>query len=705
MLFLFYIYSSTATGQSLITEGVLNVLGNPSDAMMRDYFRELTDRQFTLRDSLLNSLRSAEEWDMRAQTIRDSMISWTGPLPERTPLNARTTGKLQRDGYTIEKVLFESRPGFYVSGNLYLPDNFSGKRPAHLNVIGHAKVGKADERYQRMSISQAKKGFVVLTIDQLGQGERQVPLYEQWGSAPGNAHRITGTQAFLSGTHVFNIMVWDAIRAVDFLAGRPEVDPEKICMTGSSGGGMMTTYILPFDDRIAVAVPACNPNTWSYRVHANLATDHEQVFFAAFESGIDPRGDPLFCQVPRPLMLNTTSDDNLNPPRGVWELDTWLSKSYSVHGVPEKVTTSMVRAAHDYNREQREATYSWMLKWTGNDSSDFWEEETTLEKEEDLWAAVNGNVADEPGSRSAHEIVLDYLKENRAAAPEIKTERELAGLRLTMPDLIKEVLNMDPESGQGAGRVKNTIKVGDYKVKHFIVTPEAGIVLPGVIIEPSEKHSGKDIVLYLHEKGKKEIIKDIDIVEELLDKGYSVYMADLRGTGETAPDMSEKFWDFLAGKPLFGQRVMDIHAIIEWIKIENGSDCNIKIWGTGLCSLYAAFSGVLEENITGLVLENPLISFESVVTVDIPGYNHEILLPGILEHFDMQQIYQSLVPKPVMLINPLSGDRQRAGRTEMSKIAEPVSETYRLMNCPGNWGIRSTEDNERRRIISESLVL
>ncbi|MDD4145416.1 MAG: hypothetical protein PHN68_12360, partial [Prolixibacteraceae bacterium] len=171
------------------------------------------------------------------------------------------------------------------------------------------------------------------------------------------------------------------------------------------------------------------------------------------------------------------------------------------------------------------------------------------------------------------------------------------------------------------------------------------------------------------------------------------------------PDMSEKFWDFLAGEPLFGQRVMDIHAIIEWIKIENGSDCNIKIWGTGMCSLYAAFSGVLEENITGLVLENPLISFESVVTVDIPGYNHEILLPGILEHFDMQQIYQSLVPKPVMLINPLSGDRQRAGMTEMSKIAEPVSETYRLMNCPGNWGIRSTEDNERRRIISESLVL
>jgi dienelactone hydrolase len=128
-------------------------------------------------------------------------------------------------------------------------------------------------------------------------------------------------------------MVWDAIRAIDYLESRPEVDPNKICMTGTSGGGMMTTYILPFDDRISVAVPTCNPNTWSHRVHAGLSTDHEQVFFGAFESNIDPRGDPLFCQVPKPLLINATTDDNLNPPGGVWELSTWLFKSYSAHGI------------------------------------------------------------------------------------------------------------------------------------------------------------------------------------------------------------------------------------------------------------------------------------------------------------------------------------------------------------------------------------
>ena len=104
----------------------------------------------------------------------------------------------------------------------------------------------------------------------------------------------------------------------------------------------MTTYILPFEPRITVAIPACNPNTWSHRVHANLATDHEQVFPSAFAAGIDPRGDPLFCHVPKPLLINATSNDNLNPTAGVWELNGWLEKAYASHHESERFKTTMV---------------------------------------------------------------------------------------------------------------------------------------------------------------------------------------------------------------------------------------------------------------------------------------------------------------------------------------------------------------------------
>ncbi len=679
-------FHSFLDGQKTISAKDLTVLDQPANTMMKSYLTGIVNRQFARRDSLLSTLKTASDWDRRAQTIRDSMASWTGPLPERKPLNALVTGRLERDGYTIEKVLFESRPNYLVSGNLYVPKDLPSPRPAHLNVIGHVQDGKANERYQRMSVAQVKNGFVVLTIDQMGQGERGLL----------SSHKIIGTQGFIVGTHVFNLMLWDAIRAIDYLVSRPEVDPDKICMTGSSGGGMMTTYVLPFDDRIAVAVPTCNPNTWSERVHANLASDHEQVFFGAFESSIDPRGDPLFAQVPRPLMLNTTTDDPLNPPRGVWGLNTWLYKSYAAHGVPEKITTSMIKAGHAYNKEQREITYAWMRRWTGQESANFWEEDTPLEKEEDLWAASGGSIFNEPGSRSPRALVLDYLTEHKAKWGELKSAEALKKQKAKMTGLISDLLNTDFHDINGAGEFKKKRVVGDMAIRPFVLKPEAGIVLPGVLMEPVTATAKRKVILYLHEKGKKEILNDLDIASDLLKKGYSICAVDLRGIGETSPDLAVKFWDFLAGKPIFGQRVKDVLSILEWLKGPEVEAQDIKIWGTGMCALYGAFAGVLNNEITQFVLEEPLVSFESVVKVDVPAYSHEVILPGILEKFDMTQVYQALCPRQVLVLNPLSGDKSHAGNIELDRMDEEVSGVYNMLNRQELWNMQRISDQERR---------
>jgi dienelactone hydrolase len=697
-------FSNSVYGQMIITGNDLTVLDEPADTMMRSYLTGLVDRQFADREAMLSILKTESDWDEWISTIRDSVISWTGPLPERTPLNARITKRIDKGDYIIENIIYESRPNYYISGNLYLPKNISGRRPAHLNVIGHAADGKANERYQRMSIAQAKNGFVVFTIDQLGQGERLVKQYEGFDSAPGNAHRIIGIQAFISGTHVFNIMVWDAIRAIDYLVSRPEVDPGKICMTGSSGGGMMTTYILPLDNRIAVAVPTCNPNTWSYRVHANLGTDHEQVFFGAFESKIDPRGDLLFTQAPKPLMLNTTTDDNLNPPRGVWNLSNWLYKLYSVYGVPEKFTTSMVRAAHDYNQEQREMTYSWMLRWTGNDASDLWEEDAVIEKEDDLFAAKGGSVYNEPGSRSDHDLVLDYFNANKAEWGAVKNSKGLEQLKTEMKPLVKEILHTDFNNVNVTVNLKDSRSTGGVKIRKFVLNPEAGIVLPGVLIEPSGNNKTGKYILYINEKGKTTLSDDSDIVGDLVNKGYAICAVDLRGFGETSPDMAGRFWDFLSGKPIFGQRVKDILTIVNWLKDSDVGAEEIKLWGTGMCALYGSFAGVLSDVISGFVLEQPLISFESVVRVNIPAYNHEILLPGILEKFDMTQIYQSLCPRKVSVINPLAGDKNIAEKTDIEQTGQAVSVTYKALRKSGVWNMVKLQGAERADLIVNTFA-
>ena len=686
-------------GQGTLSVEDLTVLKNPADTMMRRYLTAIVDHQFAARDSLLSTLITAGDWDKRVKTIRDSMISWAGPFPTRNPLNAKITGTLKRDGYTIEKILFESRPGFYVSANLYLPEDVSSPRPAILNVLGHMANGKAADIAQLRSIFQAKKGFVALTIDNLGQGERQVADYSSWSSAPGNAHTITGIQAFVAGTNVFNIMVWDAIRAIDYLESRPEVDGSRIGITGCSGGGMMTTYILPFEPRISVAVAACNPNTWSHRVHAGLSADHEQIIFGCFESAIDPRGDPLFAFVPKPLLINATTDDNLNPARGVWELSTWLYKAYSAYGGPEKFNTTMVEAGHGYNRDQREISYSWFLKWMDGNSSDFLERDIEIEKDEDLWATVNGSTYDVTGSRQSQDLVHDYISENKAAWTIPQTSAALNKHKSIMPKLIGEILRISPQNDVPEASFIGTHDAGNFRIRKFILQTEKGIILPGILLEPDIIPAGSATILYLSQSGKKDLLNDNEIVKELLASGKTICAIDLRGYGETAPDMAGMHWDFLSGRPIFGQRVHDILATINWLKNSEIKAGDIKIWGKGMGSLYSAFAGVLTNNISGFVLEEPLISFESIVRVRVPGYRDEIVLPGILEKFDMPQVYQALCPKPILIVNPLSGDKKSADFPETEPVNKAVLATYKGLKIQKSWNIQNNNSDQRGQLI------
>ncbi len=696
LMFILSIFNLNAQNQLSIKD--ITVLKEPADNMMKDYLTQLVDRQFAVRDSILSTLQSAEDWDTRAQDIREFIISGTGPFPKRTPLNARITDRLERKDYVVENILFESRPNFLVSANLYLPKNVTFPRPVILNITGHNQEGKGSARTQKICIAQVKKGFVALAIDVLGQGERQI-----YDVQVGIAHQIIGTQAFISGTHVFNFMAWDAIRAIDYLVSRPEVDAQKIGITGSSGGGMMSTYILPFEDRIKVAVPVCNPNTWNYRVHANLSTDHEQVFFGAFDNAIDPRGDPLFAQAPNPLLINATTDDDLNPAKGVWDLSSWLYKSYSAHGVPEKFTTTMVKAAHEYNLEQREITYSWMLRWTGGHSEGYLEEYTDVEKMEDLWASKNGSVFAEPESRHPHEWVLKYLSGHRHSPKAIDNKKSLQIHKADMSKFIKNVLNMDFDNIQVSGGIEETRSVGDITISTFVLEPETGIVLPGILLDSKAKNSSSDVILYLSENGKSDILKEMDLVEDILGKGYRICSVDLRGMGETSPDMKGKLWDFLLGKPIFGQRIYDILATTKWLKESEISAQKIKLWGTGTAALYGAFAGVLSDDISGFLLDEPLLSFESVVQVEVPKYGTEIMLSGLLEKFDMPQVYQALSSRPVAILNPLLGDKTLAAKSDIDIMDKIVSRTYKGLKRSKKWQIDVVSDQEKKGIIFNGL--
>jgi dienelactone hydrolase len=693
---------SQAFGSQLSPDD-LTVLREPADEMMFSYLSSIIDQPFADRDARLARLKTKEDWERRSEEIRSAMQRWVRLPDRRTPLNARVTGRLEKKDYLVEKILFESRPHFYVSASLYLPKNISGKRPAILNVLGHNSEGKGAADKQRRCIAQAKKGFVALIIDGIGQGERKIEGYSIYGSFPGAVHRTVGAQAFLAGTHLFGLMVWDAIRAVDYLCSRTEVDSERIGITGTSGGGLMSTYILPFEPRIKVSVPACNPNTWSHRVRANLSTDHEQVFFGAFREGIDPRGDPLFAHVPKPLLINATSEDNLNPPRGVWALHSWLYRAYAAYGHPERLQTTMVKAPHAYNQEQREIAYAWMLRWLGGDVSNYLEGAFPVESESELWCTATGDLYAIENSLEPHDLVRSYYSQHKAQLQTPESESEVRALRANLAQNMNELLGYSLTPGAPAVETMPTVDSG-RRVRKRVLKPEEGIVLPAVWVEPSVTADGR-VVLYLHEEGKEALLADRAVVGSLLDEGVRILAVDLRGTGETAPGKERYFWDFLAGKPIFGQRASDVLSVLTWMSQQGVDMEQTKIWAQGLTGLYAATACLHERPVGGVILEDVLISFEDVIQRRLPQYNHEILLPGVVTKFDLPDLYSALCPMKLSLMNPLLADKTPAGREDLEKAFERTKQTYGNLGVQESWSVvTGVEGSARSKLLLQELL-
>ncbi len=182
--------------------------------------------------------------------VQDKIQRCFGPWPEKTPLHARITGSINRDTYRVENVIFESRPGFLVTANLYIPTNGSHPLPAVIGTCGHTNNGKAG--YQDFAQGLARLGYVVLVYDPIGQGERFQYLNDDLSTRinPGTTeHNHEGGQMTLVGESLSAWRAWDGIRALDYLLTRQEVDPKHVGVTGNSGGGTMTTWLCGVEQR------------------------------------------------------------------------------------------------------------------------------------------------------------------------------------------------------------------------------------------------------------------------------------------------------------------------------------------------------------------------------------------------------------------------------------------------------------------------
>ena len=622
------------------------------------------------------ALRTAEEIRRYQCEKRQLFFDALGGLPEEpVDLQPVVTGVIRKDGYRIEKVLFQSLPGFHVPGLLYVPDQLRAERNAAvLFLCGHWGQSKACEEYQRMSQELARAGFVVLAMDPVGQGERQ--QYFQPGGGYGRLgisvpeHSHVGVQCELAGSNLTRWYVRDMLSGVDYLASLPFVDPARIGATGNSGGGTQTAYLMLADERVAAAAPCTFLNDRRLFLHAGMGHDSEQNLFRAISGGID-FDDMLITFAPRPALVGAARFDYFHL-KGVDKCMDSARRIYRALGKEDALALAVADTEHTYSPFLRKAVTNFFKQHLRSEAPDhpgFSNEELPLEPAESLNCCTTGNVVAEfSAGKTVFQLNREYLRQQvRRHVPDPVEVAEVLGIADKLPGRaatthrIEMTSPMDQEFYQWNGIIRRRVE--------FFAEDE--LLLSGFYFqERNTEGTRPPLWLIVPEEGLADAAKVNGHVLNLVWSGCAAFVTDVRGVGASeqhAINIHPRLSSYgtegmlsmnyqMLGRSLLGLRAYDLLRAVACLA-EMGGDVNtddLRVHGCGQGALYALFAAVFEPRIRGGILEGMIPAFQEIVDTEYHTLTcpERLLVHGILQHFDIPELLQVLAPRPFELRNP-----------------------------------------------------
>jgi cephalosporin-C deacetylase-like acetyl esterase len=605
------------------------------------------------------SLKTQADGEAYVKSVQERILKAFGPLPEKTPLNANVTSKVERDAYTIENVLFESRPGFPVTGNLYVPKGKTAPMPGVIGVCGHSLNGKAAEAYQSFAQGLARMGYVCFIIDPAGQGERFQYLKDGLKSRYGGGvseHIQAGNQQTLVGEFLGTWFAWDGIRALDYLLTRPEVDPKHIGVTGNSGGGTQTAWLCGLDTRWTMAAPACFITTFRRNAENELPADTEQCPPNVLALDLD-HSDFLAAQAPKPVIILAKEYDYFDA-RGSEEALARQQSLYRLFGKEANAQLFIGPSYHGYTQENREAMYRFFNSVTKVSTAQT-EPPLTIEKDEVLWAAPQGQVQ----AAGQAKTIFTFTSEKAAALSQDRDQ--LTGEALK--SAVAEVLKLPARAGNADYRILRSVGTRQYPAKGsctYAVETEPGIHalvtrLHSDTLTSRPPGDKKRVVLYISHRSADAELRSEPLVQALLaaEPEAAFYAMDVRGTGESQPDTcganqflrpygSDYFLSahsLMLGRPYLGQKTHDVLRVIDWLKALGHEE--IHLAGRGWGAQPAAFAALLHDSVKAVTLKNALTSYLELAQTEDYQWPFAIMLPNVLAHFDLPEVHAALKSK------------------------------------------------------------
>jgi len=530
-----------------------------------------------------------DAWLTRARFLREQVLVAAGlwPMPEKGPLNAHVFGRVERRDYSVEKVYFESHPGFYVTGNLYRPVGKSGPLPGVLSPHGHWAYGRlengADGSIPARCISLARQGYVVFSYDMVGYNDsRQVE------------HRLLDKHLAQWGIGSLGLHLWNSIRSVDFLESLPDVDRTRLACTGASGGGTQTFLLTAVDDRIQVSAPV---NMISHYMQGgdvcenapNLRLDTSNMEIGAL-------------MAPRPMLMVSAAGD--------WTRDTpriefpAIENVYSLLGAKDKVATVQFIADHNYNRDSREAVYGFFARWVLGrpDASRIPEPEYTPELPHDLLVFFGREL---PKEAKTQQQIVDGLVAARKAQLAALRPGDAVGLerfRQALEPGLRHVLAAEYPEAEAILESPSTsgVKAG---VRDLVVGRRGrGDRVPvRVWVAPPDSRKA---VLLVHPDGVAGASAHEDsLVEPLRRHGRLVASLDAfnAGSARVPRDTSDRFFTTY-NRTDDANRVQDVLTVLAWLKRQPGVR-TVSLVGLGRAGLWCLLAQALAPGLEAVVAD------------------------------------------------------------------------------------------------------
>lgn len=624
--------------------------------MMSHYLRRLAGQNFEDWKSRYEQRKTPEQIAEYQKRLREKFIEAIGGLPERTPLNPQVTGIISRDGYRIEKIIFESQPKHHVSALLFLPDagKYKPPYPGVLVPCGHSDNGKAYESYQTMGALLALNGMAGLVFDPVDQGERSQMLSQLPILAGTRAHTMLGVGSILLGRNTARFEIWDGMRAIDYLQSRPEVDPKRIGCTGNSGGGTQTSYLMSLDERIVAAAPSCYITGFERLLDTIGPQDAEQNIYGQLAFGMD-HADYLMMQAPMPILICAATGDFFDI-TGVWNSFRYAKRLYTRMEFAERIDLLENDAGHNYNRLQRQGVVRWMSRWLLDKDVPIIEPEVKLLSDEEVQCAPGGQVMNLDGARSTYDLNRDLEKDLAGRRKKLWA----AGNQAELLDEVRRIAGIRKLAELPEPKVtrSETVERDGYQVKKIFLTPEDGIYLPALMFVPGTD-AGQAAVLYIHEQGKAADAAPGGPIEAMVKAGKSVLAVDVRGTGETqqskqgqlsgatGSDWKDVFTAYLLGRSYVGMRAEDVLVCARFLQQEQAGP--VELIAAGNVTIPALHAAALEPELFGSVRLTGMLSSWSNVIESGRSYNQQVnAVQGALATYDLPDLAATLGKKLIV---------------------------------------------------------